>query len=149
MERGNLMRYLLWVITSLTIAFSLAAWADSPLNTLAENSVHKDKKNKKCLFPKSKKPAPNWLCEIPNDMAVGAAIKSKAGDAFMEQMAMTDARAQLAQKVHATSKVVRNPNSQIADEPLRGTVVKEKIYGPNGTLYVLIGIDDSKAPAAP
>ncbi len=105
--------------------------------------VGKVTKVKKCLFPKSRKRAPDWVCNAQDDnetvTAVGSFHKSDAGLEFMEQMASADARVTLAKKLRGTG------SQTITDEQLKGSRVIKKIYGPNGTLYVLIGFD--KAPA--
>jgi len=114
-------------------------------------------KPKKCLFPKSKKRAPDWVCNINEDnlavTAVGSFAKSRAGIAFMEQMAAADARVQLAnklrgsvqQKIAGSEGVPVNDNdliSQITSEQLQGTKVLKSVYGPRGKLYVLMGFDE-------
>ena len=118
-----------------------------------------------CSFPNSSKPAPIWVCDGPIEgMAVGAvgsAQKSDAGIAFMKQMAATDARVQLAQNVRvqvqnmikqyvettgaASKETVDRVNTsvtkQITDQSLSGTKIFRSITGPDGTLYVLVGLD--------
>jgi hypothetical protein len=85
--------------------------------------------------------------------AVGSATKSKAGTSFMEQMAVADARAHLAQKlnesahpkIESSQDVVNTPENdsavitKIANESLEDTKILKRSYGPNGTLYILIG----------
>jgi len=48
--------------------------------------------------------APSWICGVPVEnmemTAVGTSPKSKAGVAFMEKMAATDARVNLAKMMH-------------------------------------------------
>jgi hypothetical protein len=96
--------------------------------------------------------------------AVGSAAKSDAGIAFMKQMAATDARVQLAQNVKvqvqnmikqyvettgaASKETVDRVNTsvtkQITDQSLSGTKIFRSITGPDGTLYVLVGLDEAQ-----
>ncbi len=126
-----------------------------------------------CVFPDAPNTAaPGWVCDEPVDgvavSAVGVAEKSAAGHSFMKNMAATDARVQLAQamKVHvqnmvkqyaettgaADSETVDKVNTsvtkQITDETLVGTKIFKTRTSPNGTLYVLLGMDGSVAAAA-
>lgn len=151
----------------LTAAFVLSGHAFGSAPTAAA----KVKKSKKCLFPKSRKRAPVWLCDAKADglavTAVGSAAKSGAGISFMEQMAAADARARLAQalsvsfqkRIAGQEKIAESADSvsmngadrdhtlitRITHESLQGTKVLKKVYGPNGTLYVLVGLDEASA----
>jgi hypothetical protein len=122
-----------------------------------------------CLFPSSQQVAPGWVCNMPvpeaTVTAVGIAPKSAAGPAFMRQMAMTDARVQLALTVRtrvrnmikqyaettgaADQQTVDQVNTsvtkQITDESLVGTKLLRTITGPDGTLYALVGVDSAAA----
>ncbi len=123
-----------------------------------------------CVFPDSPTAAaPGWICDEPvvgiAVSAVGVAEKSAAGHSFMKNMAATDARVQLAQsmKVHvqnmvkqyaettgaADAETVDRVNSsvtkQITDATLVGTKIFKTRTSPNGTLYVLLGMDASIA----
>lgn len=122
-------------------------------------------KKKKCLFPKSGKRAPIWVCDAKIDglavTAVGSAARSRAGISFMEQMATADARAHLAQNLSGAvqDKIAGRTNAankdaadrdralitRITNESLQGTKVIKRAYGPNGTLYVLVGLDEENA----
>ena len=126
-----------------------------------------------CVFPDApNSAAPGWVCDEPVEgvevSAVGAAEKSAAGHSFMKNMAATDARVQLAQsmKVHvqnmvkqyaettgaADSETVDKVNTsvtkQITDETLVGTKIFKTRTSPNGTLYVLLGMDPGAAANA-
>ena len=122
-----------------------------------------------CVYPNSKELAPTWVCDMPVDgvtvSAVGVSAKSQAGIAFMKQMAMADARVQLAQSVRtqvanmikqyaettgaADQQTVDQVNSsvtkQITNESLVGTKLLRSATGPDGTLYVLVGLDEASA----
>lgn len=149
------MRKIFCVLLSATVFLGADAFGGTPTTT------GKTIKAKKCLFPKSRKRAPSWVCSAPADgsvmTAVGSAGKSGAGISFMEQMAAADARMQLArnlrgtgQKASAGSTDVAGRDTaesdsalttRIADESLQGTKIMKKARGPDGTLYVLVGID--------
>jgi hypothetical protein len=129
----------------------------------------KVEKAAECVYPGSNQAAPLWVCDAPVEGmgvgAVGSAAKSDAGIAFMKQMAATDARVQLAQnmKVHvqnmikqyvettgaASKETVDRVNTlvtkQITDETLQGTKIFRSIVAPDGSMYVLIGLDEVSA----
>lgn len=149
-------RYLPFFCVLLSVALVLSTDALGGTPTATAKAV----KGKKCLFPKSKKRAPTWVCDAKVEgltvTAVGSAAKSKAGISFMEQMAAADARTHLAQNLSgpvqkniAGSANAANSDSasitRIANESLQGTKVMKKAYGPNGTLYVLVGLDEASA----
>lgn len=153
------MRKFLCVLMSAALILSVDALGGTPTTT------GKVIKAKKCLFPKSRKRAPLWVCNAPADglavTAVGSAAKSGAGISFMEQMAAAEARVQLArnlrgtgQKASAGSTDVAGRDTaesdsalttRIADESLQGTKIMKKAWGPDGTLYVLVGLDAKTA----
>jgi hypothetical protein len=142
------------------VALCIAACSASP---------SKSEKVAECVFPGSDKVAPLWVCDAPVEGmavgAVGAASKSDAGVGFMKQMAATDARVQLAQnmRVHvqnmikqyvettgaASKETVDRVNTsvtkQITDQTLTGTRIFRSIVAPDGTMYVLVGLDDAAA----
>lgn len=126
-----------------------------------------------CVFPdEPSASAPGWICDEPVEgvtvAAVGVAEKSAAGHSFMKNMAATDARVQLAQsmKVHVQNmvkqyaettgaadtetvdKVNTSVTKQITDETLVGTKIYKTRTSPNGSLYVLLGMDASVAATA-
>ncbi len=126
-----------------------------------------------CVFPDSPATdAPGWVCDEPVEgievSAVGVAEKTAAGHSFMKNMAATDARVQLAQsmKVHVQNmvkqyaettgsadaetvdKVNTSVTKQITDETLVGTKIFKTRTSPNGTLYVLLGMDAAMAAQA-
>jgi len=126
-----------------------------------------------CVFPDAPEvTAPGWVCDEPVEgvevSAVGTAEKSAAGHSFMKNMASTDARVQLAQamKVHVQNmvkqyaettgaastetvdKVNTSVTKQITDQTLVGTKIFKSRVSPNGTLYVLLGMDGNSAATA-
>ena len=123
-----------------------------------------------CTFPDApEKAAPGWVCDEPvpglSVSAVGSADKSGAGLNFMKQQASTAARVQLAQMMKVQvqnmvkqfaettgvgdSETVDMVNSsvtkQLTNETLVGTRMYKSKTSPNGTLYVLVGLDDKAA----
>jgi hypothetical protein len=147
------------VLLSAVLVLSVSALGNAPAMAASDARVIKAKK---CLFPKSKKRAPGWICNAQVDglavTAVGSATKSAAGISFMEQMAAADARVQLARNVRA--EVQKNtPGSDVAvdkdtdraliakitNDSLSGTKIIKIAYGPKGTLYVLVGLDETNA----
>lgn len=122
-----------------------------------------------CVFPKSNQPAPGWICDQPVEglavSAMGSATPSQAGLDFMKQMAATAARVQLAQQMRIEvenmikqyaettgaggSETVDRVNTavtkQITSQSLQGTRIVRSLQGPDGTLYVLVGLDPSAA----
>lgn len=152
-----LIRKLLVLILSAAILVSASAYPDT-LAVPAKDS--KVASLKKCLFPKSKRRAPAWICDAEADnlamTAVGSFARSGAGTAFVEQMAAADARAKLANKLSLSVQkdaaeregVELNDNAligKITNEELRGTRVLKSVYGPRGRLYVLMGFDAVEA----
>ncbi|MGB5520135.1 MAG: LPP20 family lipoprotein [Gammaproteobacteria bacterium] len=121
-----------------------------------------------CVFPDATdEEAPYWVCDQPVKelavSAVGVAEKSAAGHSFMKTMAATDARVQLAQRmqVHVNNmvkqyaettgaadsetvdKVNASVTKQITDQSLLGTKIYKTVLSPNGSLYVLLGMDEN------
>ena len=119
-----------------------------------------------CRFPGTSTEAPGWVCDEPvpgwTVTAPGSAELTSAGLSFQRQMAMTDARVQLAQqmKVHVTNmikqfaettgagdaesldKVNTSVTKQITDQTLIGTQAIRSVTAPNGRLFVLVGLND-------
>jgi hypothetical protein len=156
------MRILLCMLLSAAVLPGVDAWGETQTSTA---TVAKVKKATKCSFPKSRKRAPDWVCTARAEglavAAVGSAAKSQAGVSFMEQMAAADARARLVREVRESvrEKVVGGAPAAIkeADKPdgalittithdsLQGAKVEKSVYGPDGTLYVLVGLDAANA----
>ena len=122
-----------------------------------------------CVFPGTQDAAPGWICDEPVEgvevSAVGVAEPTQAGEGFMKQMAQTDARVQLAQrvKVHIANMVKQyaettgagkdetvdrvntSVTKQITDQDLVGSKIYKSRVGTNGKMYVLVGIDAAQA----
>ncbi len=126
-----------------------------------------------CVFPDAPgTAAPGWVCDEPVEgvevSAVGSAQKSGAGHSFMKQMAATDARVQLAQRMkvqvknmikqyvettgaadtETVDKVMTSVTKQITNESLVGTKIFKTRTSPTGSLYVLLGMDPASVEEA-
>jgi hypothetical protein len=147
-----------WLLAA-AIAASLAACG----------TAKKAEEKAECKFDNSTATAPGWICDEPVPgiavSAVGRAEKTNAGVAFQRQMAATDARVQLAQAMRvqvqnmikqyvettgaANSETVDRVNTsvskQITNEMLTGTKILRSIQGPDGTIYMLVGLDPEAA----
>lgn len=155
------MRAISCLLLSAAMALPAGAWAGAPSAVPAAQM----KKAPKCLFPKTRKRAPEWVCSAHGDglaiAAVGSFAKSGAGNSFMEQMAAADARVHLAQKLRSAvrsriaghegaAKAARSRRddalvTKITNESLRGTKIVESAYAPDGKLYVMVGLDEAGA----
>ena len=157
------MNRLICIILAAIVAGGMAGCGSSP------TKEEKLAKLAECVFPNSKEPAPGWVCDEPVEgmpiTAMGSAAKSDAGHDFMKQMAATGARVQLAQNMRvqvqnmikqyvettgaASKETVDRVNTsvtkQITDQSLQGTRILKSITGPDGTLYVLMGLDTAGA----
>ena len=118
-----------------------------------------------CVFPSTNTPAPGWVCDEPvpglNVSAVGVAELSSAGMSFMKDMAAADARGRLAEqmqiqvqkmikqylgttgvgKTETVDAVASSTIKTITSQMLTGSKIYKSRTGPNGRLYVLVGID--------
>jgi len=125
-----------------------------------------------CTFPDAPEvAAPSWICDAPVEgidvSAVGSFRKTAAGVQFQKTQATANARNQLAanMKVHV-KQLVKNytevtgvgddetvdtvssdVSKQITQETLFGTKVFRTRVSPNGTMYVLVGMDSEGAAA--
>jgi hypothetical protein len=137
------------------VTFGLAACGSTPAKPKVAD----------CTYFGTQDAAPLWVCGAPVEgvevSAVGSAEQSGAGEAFMKQMAATDARVQLAQsmkvqvanmikqyaettgagKDETVDKVNTSVTKQITDQTLIGTRIFRTQSGTNGRYYVLVGLD--------
>jgi len=151
-------------------AYLVAGAAMSVLLTGCGNNV---KEVADCVFPDAPgTAAPEWICDGPVEgsevSAVGSAQKSGAGHSFMKQMAATDARVQLAQRMkvqvknmikqyvettgaadsETMDKVMTSVTKQITNETLVGTKIFKSRTSPTGSLYVLLGMNPDSVEQA-
>jgi len=140
------------------VALGLAACAATP----AKKEVAAE-----CVFPNSDKAAPLWVCDGPVEgvsvAATGSFPKSAAGIDFMKQQAATSARVKLAQqmKTHVQNSIKQYAETtgagdketvdqvytattkQITDQTLVGTKIFRSAQAPDGSIFVLIGMDEA------
>jgi hypothetical protein len=140
------------------VALGLAACESNP-------SKEAPKPVAECMFPNSEKSAPLWVCDAPVDgmavSAVGSFPQSAAGIDFMKTQATTSARVKLAQqmkvqvqnmvkqyaessgagKSETVDQVYTSVTKQITNETLVGSKMFRSAQGPDGAMYVLVGID--------
>lgn len=156
------MRKILNVVLSMAMVLSIGAFTITQVEAATGVKV---KKAKKCLFPKSKKRAPSWVCDAHAEglaaAAVGSFAKSAAGLSHMEQMAAAEARTNLVRDLHESvqSKIKGSAQTtgkdtvdgdsalidKITNDSLEGSKVMKRAYAPNGTIYVLVGLDQANA----
>jgi hypothetical protein len=120
-----------------------------------------------CVFPDSDNPAPQWVCDGRAEGvtvgAVGSALRSDAGIAFMKQIAANKARVQLARNMkvqtenmirqyadktgagseETVDRVTASVTRFFTDQTLDGSRVFTNIVTPDGEMYVLVGLDDA------
>lgn len=133
----------------------------------AANARRRQQGNADCVFPNSNEAAPLWICDEPVEgaevSAVGSSEKSAAGEAFMKQMAAMSARVQLAQRMkvqvanmlqqylgargaasqETLDRIRSSVTKQITNETLIGTRIYKSRIAPNGSMYVLVGLDET------
>jgi len=126
-----------------------------------------------CTYPDAiNTVAPGWVCDEPvagvELSAVGYSKKSSAGVSFMKQMAVADARVQLAQtfKIHvnnmikqyaettgsADSETVDQVNTSVSKLITSETLIGSRLYkskvSPAGGIFVIVGLDSAKVQKA-
>lgn len=150
-------RYAILILISLMAVSH--SWASTPTAQTTSS------KAKKCYFPKSRKAAPEWVCDQSKEnlalSAVGYSPKSKAGLEFMKDMAATDARSKIASqaqtdirkliagKEQSAGKSPSRPDNakieKLTQTTLEGSKIIRSISAPRGSLYVLVGLDEEHA----
>ena len=149
--------HLIWVLIAGSLVVS--GCSSEPKKEASQAAVNE------CVFPGSDQAAPAWVCDAPVEgvavSAVGIAEPSKAGISFMKDMAAADARGRLAEqlkvrvekmvkrylgstgttKAEVVDKVASSTTKTITDQTLIGSKVLKSVMGPNGRLYVLVGLD--------
>lgn len=118
-----------------------------------------------CVFPNTNSPAPGWVCDEPvpgiEVSAVGVAGATQAGPSYQKDIAALDARGRLAEQMQVqVQKMVKQyvgttgkgdaetvdaVGNTTARSVTKQSLVGSKIYksrtGPNGEMYVLLGLD--------
>lgn len=123
-----------------------------------------------CVFPQSSAKAPIWVCgqgalEGVAIWAPGSYQKTAAGAAFQQDQATLSGRVRLAQqmrtmvtagvkahvqttgsgKSETVDQVASSTANSITAETLIGSRVYRTAYGPDGTMFVLVGLDEANA----
>lgn len=117
-----------------------------------------------CVFPNTEKPAPDWICDVPLPglamQAVGVAEKSKAGMSYMRDLAKLNAQGDMVEQYRVNvdkrvkaylgstgigneetiDKAASSTKKSISSGSLRGAKVYRSRVGPDGRLYMLIGL---------
>ena len=152
------------IILVSTMAIATLSGCSSEPKKPTNNNIVAD-----CVFPNTEKAAPGWICDEPvNNVevsAVGIAEASKGGISFMKDIAAADGRGRLAEQMQIrVSKMVKkylgntgvgktetidaaasSTIKTVTDQRLSGSKIYKSRTGPNGRLFVLIGIDAENA----
>jgi hypothetical protein len=121
-----------------------------------------------CVFPQTTAKAPAWVCsqgsvEGVTLWATGSYQKTAAGAAFQQDQATLNGRVRLAQQIRTTvTGLVKNAmqttgsgNTETVDqvasstarsvtaETISGSRVFRTAYAPDGTMFVLVGVDQA------
>ena len=152
----------LFLLFITAMLLSNPAWAST---TAPAAKPAKTAKAKKCRFPKTRKTAPEWVCDQSKEhlalSAVGYSPKSKGGLEFMKDMATADARAKIVnqafgrirkriaeQETAAGKSPAAIDNAKIeklAQATLEGSKIIKSTGAPRGALYVLVGMNEEDA----
>jgi len=123
-----------------------------------------------CVFPQTKEKAPPWVCRQGNVEGVavweiGSWQKTGAGVGFQQDQAALSGRTRLAQQMRSVvssglkqfmgttgagatetvDQVASSTAKSISNESLVGSKIMRTVYAPDGTVYVLVGIDEAAA----
>lgn len=123
-----------------------------------------------CVFPQSSAKAPIWVCGqgVLEGVAVwapGSFQKTAAGAAFQQDQATLVGRVRLAERMQSVvtagvtsyigttgagksetvDQVASSTAKSITSATLVGSRVFRTAYGPDGTMFVLVGMDESSA----
>ena len=121
-----------------------------------------------CVYPDgSDKAAPGWICDEPvagvSVSAVGIAGPTKAGPSFQKDTATADARGKLVEQFQVqvdkmvksylgttgigdsetVDSVSQSVLKTVSSDTLYGSKVFKSRRGPDGSMYVLVGLDES------
>jgi|JI8StandDraft_2_1071088.scaffolds.fasta_scaffold21279_3 hypothetical protein len=123
-----------------------------------------------CVFPQTTAKAPMWVCsqgavEGVAVWATGSYQKTAAGAAFQQDQATLNGRTRLAQQMRVVvtsglkaaiqttgagasetvDQVASSASKSISAETLVGSRVFRTAYAPDGTMFVLVGVDEAAA----
>ena len=121
-----------------------------------------------CVYPDgSGKAAPGWICDEPvagvSVSAVGIAGPTKAGPSFQKDTATADARGKLVEQFQVqvdkmvksylgttgigdsetVDSVSQSVLKTVSSDTLYGSKVFKSRVGPDGSMYVLVGLDEN------
>ena len=121
-----------------------------------------------CVYPDgSDKAAPGWICDEPvagvSVSAVGIAGPTKAGPSFQKDTATADARGKLVEQFQVqvdkmvksylgttgigdsetVDSVSQSVLKTVSSDTLYGSKVFKSRVGPDGSMYVLVGLDEN------
>ena len=121
-----------------------------------------------CVYPDgSDKAAPGWICDEPvagvSVSAVGIAGPTKAGPSFQKDTAAADARGKLVEQFQVqvdkmvksylgttgigdsetVDSVSQSVLKTVSSDTLYGSKVFKSRVGPDGSMYVLVGLDEN------
>ena len=156
------------ILTLTLLAIGLVACSSS-----AERSSESSATMVDCVFPDgSNEPAPGWVCDEPVDgvalSAVGSAEPTNAGSSFQKSQAAADARGKLAEQfqvqvdkmvksylgttgagdAETIDRVAQSVLKTVSSNTLYGSKVIRSRQGPDGSMYVLVAIDETNTRAA-
>ena len=122
-----------------------------------------------CVWPGTSQAAPGWTCDEPVEgvaiYAVGTYEKTAAGLQFQKDQAAAAARVTMAQQMKvyvsnmvkqyvettgsSSSETVDKVNTSVSklvtSETIEGSRIYKSLVSPNGTMYVMVGIDPKLA----
>ena len=126
-----------------------------------------------CVYPDgSNEAAPGWICDEPvagvSVSAVGVFGPTKAGVSFQKTQATADARGKLAEQfqvqvdkmvksyfgttgvgdAETVDSVSQSVLKTVSSETLYGSKVYKSRMGPDGSMYVLVGLDEANTREA-
>jgi len=151
----------------IVIVANLAACAEQEIKPNGDDAQVAQLATADCTFP-NQTVAPGWVCDEPvpglEIQAVGTAEKSSAGQAYMKDMAKAAALGHLAEQfkvkvakmvkqyigttgVGTTETVDAAASSTIKTitaNTMEGARIYKTLTGPEGRMYVLLGLDAEK-----
>lgn len=154
--------------TSKTIGLLLGLSLTTACSTVNEFPEAATTKNLACVFDGTNETAPDWVCTgVLDDLVtgIGSYDRNSASQNLSFQIAQQRARADLARKLAIELKASLNDYESITGSgfsertekhvqaigkseiqmPLSGSRVYASVSDPNGTKYVLVGIDEELA----
>lgn len=147
-----------------------AAVAIALVGCASKQKPQKIEEQADCVFPQTSAKAPIWVCGqgVLEGVAVwapGSYQKTGAGAAFQQDQATLSGRVRLAQqmrtmvtagvkahinttgsgKSETVDQVASSTANSITAETLVGTRVYRTAYAPDGTMFVIVGMDEANA----